>query len=767
MIDKELIKFGEKDKTSYPSDFVPTPKKNEVEWNIKYAKAFWAEFCKGVLDVLSTGTSLYDYYTLRSHADGTNDNSDVKHKLTIASKKTNDPRRKAYTSISWDNESVLPRYIDSVIGMLEGVDVPVTPRGVDQASFEGKQRMKHWIWERSKNPFYEQLAKKSGKQMVDDVPFVPADYEELEIFETMSMELEHEVVMKDAIDRCFQLSDWTDLDDLLKRDEIIIGLAGTKKYYDRASKKPLIKYIAPEDAVLPKSKFKDYRDARTVGHMERMTIHNLRNELKKVNKYESEAKFIERIRPCYGNQIGNFLGSSDWSYVSDANRDSHGAAYDNFMVTVFFVEHLTWNTDVYSTRKTKAAGEQTYMEEFGYEADKSTTVSRKTYEMRYECGWIVGTDLCINWGPVSYCNRDKKGKTYSNYSFYRCANRSITAAAIPKIKKLEVACKKFQIAWAQAAPNGFEVNWNALKGMTYNGKTLTEVEVMKIYLDTGKLFTNVDMNDQRKATYKTVTQLPGGLGTILKDFVGTYNLIIQELGDITGITQPLLGSQPQAGQLNGVTEMTLNGAQNRLKPIAKGMKSIKRRSARAICQNILTVLMFEGDIEETFYDLNAKKQRSLYIPADNAKYDYEMVIEEDYDELMKQEIITTAKESAQRGAAGDPTQLTFPDYLLILEQVKRGKIAFARALMEKRLNKRVLISQMTAAQNVEATAAAQQQSNQQAMQLKKGEIALNTQSQLEIDDNKSENKIKEIIVESELDKKKEGGEEKKQPPKKN
>jgi|JI10StandDraft_1071094.scaffolds.fasta_scaffold68439_2 hypothetical protein len=767
MISNNLQTYGQGLNCSFPSDFVPTSVKAKPEWNLQYAKAYWASFCKGNLDVFpSLGTNQYDYATLRQHADGTNDNQDIRKKLTIPKTPSDkDGRRKAYTSISWDNESVLPRYIDSVIGMLEGVDVPMTPRGVDQATFEGKQRMKHWTWERSKNPFYELLAQKSGKQMVDDVPFVPQDWEELEIFETMAMELEHEVVMKDMVDRCLQLSDWSDLDDLIKRDEIIIGLSGTKKYYDRASRKPLIKYISPEQAVLPKSKFRDYRDARTVGHLEPMTIQSLRNELKKINKYSTEAEFIEKVKKCYGSEITNVCGPNCFINTEENIRDSHGYAYDSFCVTVFFVEHTTWNTDVYSTRETKY-GAQTYIESFDFDSkDKGVKVDRKTYEMRYECGWVVGTDMCINWGPLAYCNRDKKGKTYSNYSFYRCANRSIVATAIPKIKKLEVACKKFQIGWAQAAPNGFMINFKALQGMTYNGKALTEVEIMKIYLDTGRLFVNVDPNNPKRAVSMIVQALPGGLGSLLQDFVGTYNVLMQELGDITGITQPLLGTEPKAGQLNGVTEMTLNGAQNRLKPIAKGVKSIKRRSARAICQNILTSLMFEGDIEETFYDYSSRKHRSLYIPSDYAKYDYEMFIEEDYDDLMKQEIIRTAQESAARGAAGDPTQLLYTDYLYILEYVKRGKVAFARALMQKRLNKRVLLAQMQNAQNIEATAAAQQESNKQAMSLKQGEIQLQTGAQKEIDDNKSKNKINEIIVQDKLDD--EGDDKKEKSTKKN
>lgn len=744
--------------TNYPSDFVHPDKKNSPEWCMQFAKAFYAQFINGRLDTPYNFSNKHDYNMLRLYGDGNEPIDKIRNQLTIKAPRDpnkQDTRRIAYTSISWDNESVFPRYMETVLGILQDFKGNHTVRAVDQASFDAKERMKWSIWERSQNQFYTKLAQATGKQLIDDVPFVPADLNELETYETMAMELQHEEEMKDAIDRCFELSGWEVISTMLKKDLINIGFIGTKVKYDRATKKPLIEYIDGEMALLPKSRYPDYRDANTFGHIDYLTIHELRANMKKINKFESEQKFIESIKESYGDYVRSVAGMNAFDDRGAAYHDQHGYLYDSCEIPVLFVEHRTWNEHVYSKRTTKY-GVQTYVEDFDFklsDSDKKrgVQVSRKTYEMWYNCAWVIGTKMCINWGPNEFVVRDKAGRAYSNYNFYRMSNKSITSLAIPKINRITVACKKFQIAWAQAAPNGFMINFAALQGITYGGKALTEREIVKVYLDTGKLFVNVDPNNPKKAVGFIIQQLPGGLGNTLNDFIGTYNATIQELNDITGVTQPLLGAAPVSNQLNGVTEMAQQSAMSRLKPIVSAIQHMRRACAMSLVSNIQTMAMFEEEFSDMWFDINKNRQRRLRIPQQAGQYNYQIFIDEDESPMLRQEIIRTAQESASRSAQGDPTQLTYPDYLLIVEYVERGKVRFARHLMERRLAKRAAIAQMTNLQNVQANQQAQMQTAEQVAMNEEKRLRSQAAVQMQLDDNKSENKEKEIVTQGKVD----------------
>jgi len=74
---------------------------------------------------------------------------------------------------------------------------------------------------------------------------------------------------------------------------------------------------------------------------------------------------------------------------------------------------------------------------------------------------------------------------------------------------------------------------------------------------------------------------------------------------------------------------------------------------------------------------------------------------------MKQEIIVSAKESAAKG------QITYPDYLQVVRYVGQGKVRFATALLEYKLQKRVEQEQQINMQNIQANAEVQQQSLEQ------------------------------------------------------
>ena len=77
---------------------------------------------------------------------------------------------------------------------------------------------------------------------------------------------------------------------------------------------------------------------------------------------------------------------------------------------------------------------------------------------------------------------------------------------------------------------------------------------------------------------------------------------------------------------------------------------------------------------------------------------------------MVAKLIGAAEASLSGRNAGDTTQLTYPDYLLVMSLIDKKRFKLAQAIMEYRLKVRAREAQQINMQNVQANADAQNQS---------------------------------------------------------
>ena len=609
---ESLLQKYKDEPIGFSDDNVPVAEKNTKEWNLRNAQALWSmHACGNTVQAITandakSGNNKWDYPTLDSYGEGTQDPEKYKQRI-LGKNPNNEDARKAYVNISWDNQSVLPRYEDSVLSLIRKSEPNIQPRGVDMTSFSERDRMKFWIKERQSNPFYNRMNERMGGEFVPSLPFQPADQQEIEMAESTTMELNHEISIKEAQELVLNHSEWDEVSFLVRRELFRKGITVCRVEFDHRTRKPRVTNIPADRALFPKSNRRDYDDADTFGHWDYMSI----GRIKEMAGLETEdfARFAEDLKNNYGQDVTRA------QRADDGTVDSHGGLNNDATVLVLFGERRSWNTEVRETTKFGSI----YHTDLKMEGEK---ISKSRYEMWYKFCWVVGTDVMLQFGPVEHVYRNRKGRCKSSYIVQKVRNRSIVASAIPIIDEMEIASKKFQIGWAQAAPPGFVVNFRALQGITWDNQTISPFDVLQIYLQTGRLVVDVDMTDRRKATSFLVQDLPGGLKNLIADATATYNMHIEKLNSITGVTEPVLGTAPRPGQLNGVTEMAQEGATNRLENLFDAFGNVKKNIVDRIVRMIQSISMIEGEYEDMFYEMSQLRQHMIKLPARIAHYNY-------------------------------------------------------------------------------------------------------------------------------------------------
>lgn len=700
----------------FPSDDVDPKIKKSREWCMRIAQAIWSQYVLNNTGLPYTfGTNMFDYTTLRLYAEGNQPVQKYKDILSRKNPDKNDKRRGAYNAISWDNHSIIPRFEAVILEKLQDYETQFTPVGVDENSIHAKTRLKNYIWEKSQNPIYAQIYQQLGIKETETLPFIPADKQELDMWASMKLELSHELNMGKAVKYVFDQSNWDDeLKQQILRDLFRLGVSATYEHVENYSGLPKITYCDPAFTIFPKSNQYGYLDIPFAGDVIFMSIADIRRNLKDKGQFKTEQEFFDNLKPYISQNanytVGNWGNNTLWNTNNQITTDSHGTLpYDYLKVPVLRCEMKSWNTDVYSELTVEGGKKVRRQEDYNYNKndDKRKTV-RKGYESWYKCWWVIGTTMCIDWGQKEYIKRDKKGKTYSGYTIIRTDSKSMVARMIPEVDEIELMIKRFMMAWRNAAPSGYAYWMGVLKNVTYKDQKLTPFDLINMQMDTGNIIIDdgVLKTVQGKAQ-NPITPLPGGIGPILNEFIASYQFSRQRLSDITGISDAMLGTNPIPGQLKSTTEIALAGSENVIKPFGRGYITMKKRVYQKIICDVQTIAKTDPDgFRASFVDLSDNTLQKILIVSADSDYDYALAAEPEATEMMKQEILLTAKDAALKG------QISYPDYLQMVKYVTEGKVRFATALMEYKQAKYAEMAAKSKQADIEANAQVQMQSLQ-------------------------------------------------------
>lgn len=758
--------------TNFPSHAVDPSLKVKKDWCMQFAKAIDSLFNRNLTGI--TRQNWDEFERLRAYGNGRQDPRQYMNILlgkqengrqgTVAGNDRgptagNEFMRKGYMNVNWEILNVAANFKNTVLGTFEDVDHDIYADGIDEKSSAAREEAKWKLWvEMEFKDFFEKFQQETGVPL-DKPEYIPETLQELQMFSDLGgFKLKSEISIEEALRYTMYISEWKETKRKIFEDLFECGVAVVQDIIDPFTKKAQVQYCDVAMSVIPYSKASDYANMPFAGVYKYYTI----AEMRCMTKEDGSQLFKDEEIEAMATQACNLYGNP--AMMGAMTPDDYGRyGYDNFKIAVLDCE---FKSDDYkfTTERTKSDGRKVvYKDEFNRvrNTEKAKTIKTKVL-MVYKCKWVVGTEYCWDYGYTNDVPRPTPSQANLSFHAYSMKAGSMIHRMIPLLDSIQLSWLKLQNAKAMAAPKGISIEYGSLLNMSIGNQKLGPLDILKIRNQTGNILYQASTHRSYMPTqnsYRPIQEIDGGIGPQMLEFITLMDNDINMIRQIVGINTAADASKP--GNLVGTTELALQATQTTLKPMYSSYITIKERACRNVVLRIQLMVKFNGEYKLEYDQAIGKPiTQVLSIGAEVNNAMFGIRIEAKPTEQEKEAIRAVAMESVKSGKNGY-IGISMTDYLMIEQFLSQNMLKMARAYLaakEAEIQKR---KEAEAKANVEQQAAAQEQ-----LQIKKNEgdmavvqadmykqlaiIKAKKEAEIEVDNNDSANKLKEIALTGEI-----------------
>lgn len=740
----------------FPSHEVSNSEKDNPMWGLKFTRAAYNNHRNGTYP-FSHDNRNGQWKKNRKYAEGLQSTSKYKQLLET-------PGDRSHLNLDWQSVSVVPKYLDVMIGILMNLEYKVRCTAVDPASMteKDKQRIRTLV-NMDLKQMDQELKENFGLSVIPEGEYVPETSEEAELYNQMNVKLATEISMEEAIEWVNYKNIYGETLRRVIRDLLVLKFAAVKEYYDEDHN---IKreYVDPVMAIIPHSNYPDFRDITHFGEQKKYTIADIKTM---TQEHITEDQFYE-IAKSYAGRNGNHHTAYEQSYykgsVSSSGNDYQ---YDPFKVDVVEIDVITTHTYKYVKKKNKYGSFYYDKVSDKYKAKNGEEVTQRSVQVVYEGMWVVGTSYMVKWNLVKDMVREKEGeglstKATTRYTIYAPnildgENKSHVERMIPYADMLQITHLKLQHLIAKARPPGLAVDMSGIsgvmKGMGQGGAKMTPRDLHRLYEATGVYYFSSRREDG-EPIYNTnpVQELQNGMSRDFEKLMHAHNFYVDAIRGVTGINEAVDASSPDKDALVGIQKMAANATNHSLRPIKEAYHSIILRSTRRVVHMVQDSVSSGYQMKGWYQSIGEESVKMIELTKDIALAEFGIMIQLKPDEEEKQMLEANIQ---QELAAGN---LRVEDAIMIRRAGRENPKSAAQlmVLRRKQYQKEKAEEAMAAAQ---ANAEQQMQSTQMAAELEMQKLQMQHQFKLEeiqakmvadieVNKHKSENKKEEIIVES-------------------
>lgn len=476
-----------------------------------------------------------------------------------------------YIQLNWQTLQIVNRIVSGLVGRWMNRSEKIQVKAIDDLSQKDKQdeynQVEFIISNREK---LEALQQQSGVQLIPQDAYIPADKEELNLWQSQFQRLPEEILYElgcnDVMtsNGCFDV-----IKEKLLHDSAEVGFVGTYTWMDTDGVIH-IESIKPENAIYSWSEYPDFRDTTWRGHVPSRKISEIRKLYgKEFNPNNpnalSEKDIWEKVVPKAKEfqYYTNLTWTETW-YVA------YMRPYDEWNVKCMEFELKTVDSEPYTVTKTKKTG-TTYVAK-GYPATQSGKRREKPLDNQqvysdtnwniYRGVYLPDCELLLEWKLKDNMIRPQDPKEMGNaefsYSFYMYQPYEMRNLAIPE--KIEAAVDgmlitllKMQQVVARMRPTGAAINETALQEIDYGlGDANKSIDYKKLYDQTGDIYYR-GTDAEGKPIPIPITELAnsGFLGQ-MQGLIALYGFHYQTLKDELGEDPNLISAalQPRVTSQN-------------------------------------------------------------------------------------------------------------------------------------------------------------------------------------------------------------------------
>jgi hypothetical protein len=256
-----------------------------------------------------------------------------------------------------------------------------------------------------------------------------------------------------------------------------------------------------------------------------------------------------------------------------------------------------------------------------------------------------------------------------------------------------------------------------------------------------------------------INLVPGNLRDLVEPYMQHLSWCISFAENLTGIPLIMLGATPKQDAAVGVTEMSLQSANNSLRELLDKMKALKEEVATGTSQMIQLAIKYDDRAEFEYSKVVGKDNISFLKGAMCLPIEYGITMKARPTLMERQSIIKAADDALLNGRNGQPG-ISLDQNIYIKNQVFAGvnlgelQFTLRKWIQKDTVEKQKEKERMVNLQN-EGLQKLEQQKGQQAMQIEQMQMKrmqadydLKTRSQMLIDNNKKIIDIDKIIVET-------------------
>lgn len=631
-----------------------------------------------------------EFARLRRYAQGNQPN--IKYMDILNPKDPTTGERKGLMNISWDIVPIYSTFRDRAKGALNKFDYSTSVNCVDFNSHDEREMNKFGdLWESENKEWIDTMREAAGIQpppQEQKMPIMPRSIQELDMMANMGgYQLPLEAAFEKLLRKTCTLSEWEEIKVRLEEDMIDIGYIAVQDYTDPVTQKPMIRYVDPQYLVVSSNRDNAYTEVADVGEVRFFTVGQLKD-------YGFDDEQIKQMANAYAGMYGNPAFNNIWrngAWVWDQ--------LSLFRVAVFDFDFESFDTYTYEYR-VSGGQEKAFKMPYGAkpEKPKKNRYEKNQYSRRHRAKWVIGTNVVFDYGYQYNQIFDSNNRPKASYSIYRVADRSMTSRCVSVIDEMMLAIYKFRNAWAMADPNGYTIEWGSLNNMTIGGKKLLPMDLIKIKKDTGVLLWKAT-NEAGRVTSSAPPILPmnGGLGSILTEFIQTFNTHIATLQRITAIGAGLDGNVPTGDMLKGTLQIAEQSLTDTFRPCLAAYKRVKSR----VLDNVsLRWQLYLATCDVNEMDEGAAGQLVKLSYDDITGRRIQVTCDMLIDDSQKQILLNAASQSlaaAKTGAVG----ISYLDYVFILQAIERGQLKYASMWLAYREEQSKMEQQQLQAQNMQ------------------------------------------------------------------
>lgn len=468
---------------------------------------------------------------------------------------------------------ILPEMIDIMVSTNMKADYRPSTIAIDKASLEDKDMelgMAKFLVQEQTKEFLKYMGIKIDSVLTDEEIATYNDADVDVLFKMGGIQLQRELDAVAACNDAMVSSMHKEIENQNTFDLVTYGIAATRTYIDHSEDNVKYAYVDPKRLIIPRSKYKDFRDISYAGEIRFMRMHEIISECPSIRP--DQIRDLIENRWQYNN---DFLAVRDdvEGYLS-GNNDS----FDEFLIPVLDAQWLATDMEVYLQSPTSNGGFLYKKVPNQYELDKkqkknSSSLDRKKYVKKYYGIWAIGSEILLEYGQAkdaTYYGPKGKRIPKLDYTIVKTGQRSLVDRARTTVDDINLNVAKLRSAIATLPPGpGLIIYEHALQNIKF-GKTLqSPKDLIDGLIEGGVLVVN---GRDSKGGYiaanggKAVEQLPAFAIQQISVFTVEIQSKVNQLRQLLGLPEGLDGTAGNPYTGVGQVQLAANASSNALFP---------------------------------------------------------------------------------------------------------------------------------------------------------------------------------------------------------